>query len=364
MNFTSYEPTFLQPQNYGGFNASPFDTASENKQEQNSDNAPVDNKQTDEGSKPDLTANLHIKSWDGTPLQENIIYNLNDMYGLPIARIKENRDAEKRAKASRKVCRENGMGQPAKLINARVIYDSGFTPEHRNENGEWVEVAVDQLDNYYGIMDGHGRYAGYLLDLEAAALIKEYEPLKFIFWYQNITTDVFKKQFPSLNFDTVKTKTSDLAKYSSAMYKNTQTALYTNLLDDKYIDKAAQIWIFGKELSRDDRKKVNGGETVTVDEDFVKDLTTIRKIFETELKGNASAKVLHSVPVAKWGWNKLKSCIDAEERSATIKQIQEKFHDLTTDQLIALQDAKGEKGNIKRTTEIVVHEILNEIYES
>ena len=135
-------------------------------------------------------------------------------------------------------------------------------------------------------------------------------------------------------------------------------------MDDKYIDKAAQIWIFGKELSRDDRKKVNGGETVTVDEAFVKDLTTIRKIFETELKGKASAKVLHSVPVAKWGWNKLKSCIDAEERSASIKQIQEKFHDLTTDQLIALQDAKGEKGNIKRTTEIVVHEILNEIYES
>lgn len=324
----------------------------------------TDNKQTDEESKADLTANHHITPWDGTPLQENIIYNLNDMYGLPIARIKENRDAEKRAKASRKVCRENGMGQPAKLINARVIYDSGFTPEHRNENGEWVEVTVDQLDNYYGIMDGHGRYAGYLLDLEAAALIKEYEPFKFIFWYQNITTDAFKKQFPSLNFDTVKTKTSDLAKYSSVMHKNSQTVLYSGLLSDKYIDKAAQIWIFGREMSREDRKKVNGGETVTVDEAFVKDLTTVRMVFETELKGKASAKVLHSVPVAKWGWNKLKNCIDAEERSATIKQIQEKFHDLTTDQLIALQDAKGEKGNIKRTTEIVVHEILNEIYES
>ena len=148
------------------------------------------------------------------------------------------------------------------------------------------------------------------------------------------------------------------------MHKNSQTVLYSGLLSDKYIDKAAQFWIFGREMSREDRKKVNGGETVTVDEAFVKDLTTIRKIFETELKGKASAKVLHSVPVAKWGWNKLKSCIDAEERSATIKQIQEKFHDLTTDQLIALQDAKGEKGNIKRTTEIVVHEILNEIYES
>ena len=364
MNFTSYEPTFLQPQNYGGFNASPFDTASENEQEQNSDNAPVDDKQTDEESKVDLTANHHITPWDGTPLQENIIYNLNDMYGLPIARIKENRDAEKRAKASLQTCKENGMGQPAKLISAHVIFEAGFTPEYRNEEGQWVEVPEDKLDQYYGIMDGHGRHAGYLRDLDAAALDDNYEPFKFIFWFQNMTAEEFKKQFPSLNFDTVKTKTSDLAKYSSAMYKNTQTALYTYLLDDKYIDKAAQIWIFGKELSRDDRKKVNGGETVTVDEDFVKDLTTVRKIFETELKGNASAKVLHSVPVAKWGWNKLKSCIDAEERSATIKQIQEKFHDLTTDQLIALQDAKGEKGNIKRTTEIVVHEILNEIYES
>ena len=324
----------------------------------------TDNKQTDEESKVDLTANHHITPWDGTPLQENIIYNLNDMYGLPIARIKENRDAEKRAKASLQTCKVNGMGQPAKLISARVIFEAGFTPEYRNENGEWVEVPEDKLDQYYGIMDGHGRHAGYLRDLEAAALDDNYEPFKFIFWYQNITTDVFKKQFPSLNFDTVKTKTGELAKYSASMYKNTQTALYTNLLDDKYIDKAAQIWIFGKELSRDDRKTVNEGGSVTVDEALVKDLTTIRLLYEQALRGKGSAKVLHGVPLAKWVLAKLKFCIDLEERSENIKRIQEKFSNLTTDQLIALQDAKGEKGNIKRTTEIVVHEILNEIYES
>lgn len=363
MNFTGIQTNFPQPQNYGDFNASPFGTASENVKEQNTEIAPVDN-QEEESAKPDPTTNMHIKSWDGTPLQENIIYNLNDMYGLPIARIKENRDAEKRAKASLQTCKVNGMGQPAKLISARVIFEAGFTPEYRNENGEWVEVPDDQLDNYYGIMDGHGRYAGYLNDLHAAALDDKYEPFKFIFWFQTMGVEEFKKQFPSLNFDAVKTKTSELAKYSSAMYKNIQTALYTGLLDNKYIDKSAQIWIFGKELSREDRKKVNEGGTVTVDEAFVKDLTTVRLVFETELKGKASAKVLHSVPVAKWGWNKLKSCIDAEERSSVIKQIQEKFHDLTTDQLIALQDAKGEKGNIKRTTEIVVHEILDEIFES
>ena len=361
--FTGIQKALPQPQNYGEFYASPFDTAPENEQEQNIENAPVDN-QEEESAKPDPTTNMHIKPWDGASLKENIIYNLNDMYGLPIARIKENRDAEKRAKASRKVCRENGMGQPAKLINARVIYDSGFTPEYRNENGEWVEVAVDQLDNYYGIMDGHGRHAGYLRDLEAAALDDNYEPFKFIFWYQNITTDVFKKQFPSLNFDTVKTKTGELAKYSASMYKNTQTALYTNLLDDKYIDKAAQIWIFGKELSREDRKTVNEGGSVTVDEALVKELTTIRLLYEQFLRGKGSAKVLHGVPLAKWVLAKLKPCVDLEERSENIKRIQEKFSNLTTDQLIALQDAKGEKGNIKRTTEIVVHEILNEIYES
>ena len=356
MNFTKFETKFSQSQNFREFYDSPFGNTSEN--------APVDNKQTDEGSKPDLTANLHIKSWDGTPLQENIIYNLNDMYGLPIARIKENRDAEKRAKASLQTCKVNGMGQPAKLISARVIFEAGFTPEYRNEEGQWVEVPEDKLDQYYGIMDGHGRHAGYLRDLEAAALDDNYEPFKFIFWYQNITTDVFKKQFPSLNFDTVKTKTSDLAKYSSAMYKNTQTGLYTGLLDDKYIDKAAQIWIFGKELSRDDRKNVNGGGTVTVDEALVKDLTTIRLLYEGVLRGKGSAKVLHGVPLAKWVLAKLKPCVNLEERSENIKRIQEKFSNLTTDQLIALQDAKGEKGNIKRTTEIVVHEILDVIFES
>jgi hypothetical protein len=103
---------------------------------------------------------------------------------------------------------------------------------------------------------------------------------------------------------------------------------------------------------------------VTVDEALVKDLTTIRLLYEQALRGKGSAKVLHGVPLAKWVLAKLKFCIDLEERSENIKRIQEKFSNLTTDQLIALQDAKGEKGNIKRTTEIVVHEILNEIFES
>ena len=121
MNFTKFETKFSQSQNFREFYDSPFDTAPEN--------APVDNKQKEEEeSKVDLTANHHITPWDGTPLQENIIYNLNDMYGLPIARIKENRDAEKRAKASLQTCKENGMGQPAKLISARVIFEAGFTP--------------------------------------------------------------------------------------------------------------------------------------------------------------------------------------------------------------------------------------------
>ena len=48
MNFTKFETKFSQSQNFREFNASPFDTASENEQEQNSENAPVDNKQKEE----------------------------------------------------------------------------------------------------------------------------------------------------------------------------------------------------------------------------------------------------------------------------------------------------------------------------
>ena len=142
-NFTTYESPFFPNQNNMGKN-------------ENGKNLPLENNpftsscdsNSEEESKPDLTANLHMRSWDGTPLQENIIYNLNDMYGLPIARIKENRDAEKRAKASLQTCKENGMGQPAKLIPAPVISEAGFTPEYRNEEGQWVEVPEDKLDQY------------------------------------------------------------------------------------------------------------------------------------------------------------------------------------------------------------------------
>lgn len=284
------------------------------------------------------------------------------MYGLPIARIKENRDAEKRAKASLQTCKENGMGQPAKLIPAPVISEAGFTPEYRNEEGQWVEVPEDKLDQYYGIMDGHGRHAGYLRDLDAAALDDNYEPFKFIFWFQNITADVFKKQFPSLNFDTVKTRSSELAKYSSAMHKNNQIIEYTKLLDKKYIAKAAQYWNFGKEQSREDMKKVNGGETVPVDEELIKQLASIRDVFEKTLNGSYSAKVLHGVPLAKWVISKLKN--SEVDRDETMKRIIEKFSNITGNQLTELQEAKGEVGNKQRTTEIVVHEILDKIFKS
>ena len=50
------------------------------------------------------------------------------MLGLPECTILENRDVQSRAKDWQKICRENGMTNPALYANAEIAKEVGLTP--------------------------------------------------------------------------------------------------------------------------------------------------------------------------------------------------------------------------------------------
>ena len=74
------------------------------------------------------TANPNLKEWDGKLLKEGVVYHRNEMLGLPECTILENRDAQSRAKDWQKICRENGMTNPALYANAEIAKKAGLTP--------------------------------------------------------------------------------------------------------------------------------------------------------------------------------------------------------------------------------------------
>ena len=208
----------------------------------------------------------------------------------------ENRDFLGRAEEWQNKCREVGMAQPAKYVRAWIVKQAGYTPALFNkEKGEWERVSGDLLDRYYCRMDGHGRAAGHDLELAEAMKNPAYQPFDFI---------------------------------------------------------------YAKEPSRDDMKKINEGTSVSVDRPMVdamkRALTVYRKIFT----GKASSKLLNGVPLARWTYNRLKQETDKEK---LLKIITQKFSVLTPQYVAVLQEARGVKGDRTRTTEIVLGELFDNI---
>ena len=115
------------------------------------------------------TANPNLKEWDGKPLKEGVVYHRNEMLGLPECTILENRDVQSRAKDWQKICRENGMTNPALYANAEIAKEAGFTPAiFLNDTKELWLIPEHLVGHFYIRLDGNGRAAGHDLELKEA----------------------------------------------------------------------------------------------------------------------------------------------------------------------------------------------------
>lgn len=308
-----------------------------------------------------IPANPKLKEWDGKPLQEGVVYHRNEMLGLPECTILENRDAQSRAKDWQKICRENGMTNPALYANAEIAKKAGLTPAIylRSKKKWWI---VPDPEHYCIRLDGNGRAAGHDLDLEEATKNPSYIPFDFQFIYKKYTdAELFIKQYISVNLDVKKTTKSELLSYSLCRNKGSNLNNYYTMMGEGFVAKSSSYYNFGRELTKEDVKKASKGQDITVEQELVDSMALLLKTYRKVFSGNASVKILKGVPLARWSCETLKK---ADDMKAMADKISDKFSKMLPEQLTKLQDAKGVKGDRTKTTEIILIGIFNEILNS
>lgn len=308
-----------------------------------------------------IPANSNLKEWDGKPLQEGVVYHRNEMLGLPECTILENRDAQSRAKDWQKICRENGMTNPALYANAEIAKKAGLTPAIylRSKKKWWI---VPDPEHYCIRLDGNGRAAGHDLDLEEATKNPSYIPFDFQFIYKKYTdAELFIKQYISVNLDVKKTTKSELLSYSLCRNKGSNLNNYYTMMGEGFVAKSSSYYNFGRELTKEDVKKASKGQDITVEQELVDSMALLLKTYRKVFFGNASVKILKGVPLARWSCETLKK---ADDMKAMADKISDKFSKMLPEQLTKLQDAKGVKGDRTKTTEIILIGIFNEILNS
>lgn len=305
-----------------------------------------------------IPANPKLKEWDGKPLQEGVVYHRNEMLGLTECTILENRDAQSRAKDWQKICRENGMTNPALYANAEIAKKAGLTPAIylRSKKKWWI---VPDPEHYCIRLDGNGRAAGHDLDLEEAIKNPSYIPFDFQFIYKKYTdAELFIKQYISVNLDVKKTTKSELLSYSLCRNKGSNLNNYYTMMGEGFVAKSSSYYNFGRELTKEDVKKASKGQDITVEQELVDSMALLLKTYRKVFSGNASVKILKGVPLARWSCETLKK---ADDMKAMADKISDKFSKMSPEHLTKLQDAKGVKGDRTKTTEIILIGIFNEI---
>lgn len=283
--------------------------------------------------------------------------------GLLECTVKENRDAQKRAKYWQKVCRESGMTSNALYTNAKTVKEAGLTPAiYQRDTKSWWIVPEGLLHLFYVRWDGNGRGAGHDLDLDEAMNNPNYAPFDFTFVYKVFESpEQFFNQYISTNLEVKKTTRSELLHYTS--YRNAGGIFnsYYVLQNDGFVAKAASLYIFGRELTKDDIKRASEGNDITVEQNLVDCMGMLLETYKDVFSGTSSQKLLKGVPLARWSRDTLKNATDIKVMADKIK---EKFSNMSPLLLSRLQDAKGVRGDRARTTEIILTSLFDEVLNS
>lgn len=304
-----------------------------------------------------IVANPNLKEWDGKDLKEGVVYHRNELLGLPLCSIKENRDSLKRGKDWQKICRNNGMVNPGVFVKATVVKEAGFTPVISG-----LPISKSLLPYFYVPMDGYGRLSGHDLDLEEAMKDPAYKPFDFTFIFKELKDpNSFFKQYQSVNLEVKKTTRSELLKYTSCHKSSSILTEYYKMVGEGFVAKAVAYYIFGRELKKDDIKKVCEGNDITVEQDLVDCMGMLLETYKDVFSGTSSQKLLKGVPLARWTRDTLKNATNME---AIADKIKGNFSSMSPQLLGRLQDAKGVRGDRARTTEIILTEIFYEILNS
>ena len=244
--------------------------------------------------------------------------------------------------------------------NAKIAKEAGFTPViFLHDTKKPWKIPEHLVGHYYIRLDGNGRAAGHDLDLKEATKNPSYTPFDYEFVFKKYDDpNLLYKQYISANLDVKKTTKSELLSYSLCRNKGSNLNNYYTMMGEGFVAKSSSYYNFGRELTKEDVKKASKGQDITVEQELVDCMDMLLKTYSKVFSGNASAKILKGVPLARWSCETLKK---ADDMKAMADKISDKFSKMLPEQLTKLQDAKGVKGDRTKTTEIILIGIFNEI---
>lgn len=316
---------------------------------------------TSENHQPTVNAqvpqlgNPNLKNWDGKPLEVGKIYHMNEMIGLPRTMIQENRDGKSRAKHWLEVFSKVSMVNSGLFVLASTVKKAKLTPVKWDVNAnDWIEIPENELDSTFVPFDGNGRLAAWWKDYEAAKEDITYTPFDFHFEVREYNDpEKFRREYASINFDSQRTTNTQIGKILAPDVKDPRYPLYQDLLAKKYVDKAAQFRVWGRELMPSGFKELYEGKTIDCHPVLVDKIAECYKTYEKVFSGE---KTLLQVPLARFTVNHLTNLSD-DDKKIEVERIKKGFTKMTQFQHQQIKDAKKDGTRSKE-------DVLFELFKS
>ena len=247
-----------------------------------------------------ILASVATEKWDGKPLEEDKVYHILKIGGIRIYWIKDNRRTWKRALKMYEACQKNGMTTPAIVTDAKTVVDWGLT---LIDPATLQTVTPDKLDGAYAVMEGHGRFFGWLLALTIADKNGE-QPFDFHFIYKHFDSpEDFGKAYVSTNADMTRTTSKDRLGIAAARCKDPIVISYLGKIkNDQVISKGSYFWTFGREATVAEVSKLIYGEADApkFDKDITDALALCYESFKEKFGAEGAEKIYRGVSAAQW----------------------------------------------------------------
>lgn len=291
-------------------------------------------------------------TYDGQPLDENVIYTLTAMSNLKILIIKSNRRTHRRALKMMNACHQNGMTTPAILTDARQAHEWGLTLV---DPVSLEEATAEDVEGAYVLMEGHGRLHGWLIDVSITQKLNNgYAPYVFRFTYNRYDSpEAFGKAYTSTNADMTRTTHSDRLNIAADRSKNPLVIEHSRKCrEDKVIAKASYFWTYGRELTSSEVTKITYGEpdAPTFDPSIIEALQTVYDSFKKTFGDEGAKKIYRGVSAAQWAAQQLK---DAADKETMALAIDEKLGNLAKDIYTAIITASTNRRKGKTRDQII-----------
>lgn len=291
--------------------------------------------------------------WDGTPLKEDVVYHLRDVGGLPVYGLEPNRRTYKRALKMQTACHFQGMTTPAVIVRSELARDWGLKLV---DQATGDVVGDDKIPGSYVILEGHGRFYGYLLDAAIASKSPDdYHAFDFKFVFEEYDSPrAFGEAYLSTNEAMTRTTNKDRLKIAGARCSNPLVQRFNALIREGVIAKAAYFRVYGRELSPSEVNAITKeqSDAPKFDATLTDALAKVYDGFKSQFSSPGAEKIYRGVATAKWSASLIN---EAKDKAAMAVAICEKLNAMSNDVYTGILTAKGSSKRHQTRDQVIMN---------